>query len=116
MLETGDGGAGGVSGTGGNGGNGMFVESTALDVAIRNSSMRNTGAGGTGSTAGAGGKAIEDDVTTVANLSMIYANFAHNIANTIKFDLQGTGLEQGIAIANPPTSTVVNSFANIFVS
>lgn len=116
VLFTGNGGDGGGSGTGGDGGEGVFIVSTALDTVIRNCTLRNTGAGGSGGNVGAAGKAIEDDVTIVANLSMCYSNFAHNISNTIKYDLQGSGVEEGVALANPPTTTVVNSFANVFVS
>ena len=115
ILFTGNGGNGGT--TTGSGGDAVFISSLSVDTVIRNCTMRNTGAAGTGGgSGGRGGRAIEDDVTTVVNLSMSYSNFAHNIANAIKFNLQATGVEQGVALANPPTATVVNSFANVFVS
>ncbi len=115
ILFTGNGGDG--SDTRGDGGDAVFIDSDSLDTVIRNCTMRNTGAAGGGAGGGGrAGRAIQDEVTTVANLSMSYANFAHNIANTIKFNLQGLGTEQGVALANPPTATVVNSFANVFVS
>ena len=116
VLFTGNGGDGGGSGTGGDGGHCVFVASTALDTVVRTSTLRSTGAGGTGSTPGTGGRAVEDLVVIVANLSMIYSNFAHNIGNTVRYNLQAAGVEQGVALANPPTATVVNSFANVFVS
>ncbi len=116
VLFTGNGGNGGASGTGGDGGHCVFIASTALDTVARNCTLRNTGAGGTGSTPGTNGRAVEDLVVIVANLSMVYSNFAHNIGNSVRYNLQAAGAEQGIAIANPPTATVVNSFANVFVS
>lgn len=121
ILSTGHGGNGTGTGNpnGGNGGNGIFIASTAIDTVVRGCTIRNTGTGGlpngTG-TNGIDGKAALDLVVIVANLSFFYQNFAHNIANSIKFDLQGTGLEQGVAIANPPTATVVNPYANVFIS
>lgn len=119
VLATGNGGVGGaVSGVGGDGGDGIKIESTCIDISVRNCTIRNTGTGSVmgGGGAGVNGKAIDDDVTTIANLSMIYSNFAHNIANSIKYDLQATGIEQGVAMPNPPTSTVINTFANVFAS
>ncbi len=118
IIGTGNGGdAGAVTGTGGNGGDGIFIASTCIDVSVRDCTIRNTGAGGLGMTAsGEGGKAVDDNVTTVTNLSMIYANFAHNIANDIKYDIQAEGLESGILVPNPPTGTVINPLANVFAS
>lgn len=114
ILFTGNGGTGFVSG--GVGGDAVFINSGAEDTVIRNCTMRNTGAAGAGPPGGRAGRAIEDQVIIVANLSMCYSNFAHNIANSIKYNLQAAGTEQGVALANPPTATVVNSFANAFVS
>lgn len=112
IFETGAGGDG--STTGGNGGNGIQIDSTASDVEVHNCRIRNTGAGG--SPGGAGGKAILDSVTTAGNYSMIFCNFAHNIANAVKFDLQGGGTEDGISSPNPPDGTVLNPYANVYVS
>ena len=115
ILYTGNGGNGSV--TTGSGGHGVFIDINALDTVLRNCTIRNTGASGVGGgSGGVAGKAVLDYVTAVANLSMVYSNFAHNIANAIKYDLQGLGTEQGVALANPPTATVVNPFANVFVS
>ncbi len=115
ILFTGNGGNGAT--TNGNGGHGIYIQSTAIDNTVRNSTIRNTGAAGAGAgTAGIAGRAVTDEVTIVANASMVYANFAHNIANSVKYALQGLTNEQGIAIANPPNASVVNSFANVFVS
>ena len=116
VLSTGNGGDGAGAGTNGNGGNGVKIESDAIDTVLRNCTIRNTGSAGTGGAAGIDGKAVDDDVIMVATASMVYSNFAHNIANTIKFDLQQAGTEQGVPMPNPPTATVINSFANVFVS
>jgi hypothetical protein len=116
ILYTGNGGA---AATDGRGGHGVYIDGSAtgaFDTVIRNCTIRNTGAGGDPMDTALGGKAVLDGVTAVANLSMVYSNFAHNIANAIKYDLQGLGTEQGVALANPPTATVVNPFANVFVS
>lgn len=111
VFETGRGGDGAT--TGGNGGHGIQIDSSAVDVGIHDCRVRNTGIGGTPS--GLGGKAIVDAVITSGAYSMIFSNFAHNIANEIKFDLRGTATEQGIASPNPPDSTVINPFANVYV-
>ncbi len=118
ILSTGNGGNGGGAGTNGNGGDGVNIQAGALDTVIRNCTIRNTGAAGTGGSGGSprAGRAVTDAVTTVANLSMVYANFAHNIANSVKYALQGTIVERGIALANPPTTGAVNPYANVFVS
>lgn len=113
ILFTGSGGSSDT--TNGNGGNGFNVESTALDTVIRNCTIRNTGAAG-GMGSGTDGYAILDAVVIVANLTMSYSNFAHNIANSVKYALQGFTTEQGIALSNPPTTTLVNPFANVFAS
>lgn len=112
VFETGGGGDGGT--TGGNGGHGIYIESTAVDVGVHNCRIRNTGTGG--SPDGQGGKAIRDAVITAGAYSMVFSNFAHNIANDIKFDLRGTNTEQGIVTPYPPDATVINSYANVFVS
>ena len=120
ILCTGEGGActNGTSGDGGDGGHGIFVDSTCVDTSIWDCVIRNTGAGGSSvaGAAGADGKAIDDNVTTSGALSLIYRNAANNIANTIKFDLQAAGSESGVLLPNPPTATVVNSFANVYAS
>lgn len=111
VFETGAGGDGSTAG--GNGGNGIQIASTAIDIGVRGCRIRNTGAGG--SPGGLGGKAIVDAVTTAGAYSIVFRNFAHNIANTIKFDLRGTGTEEGIASPNPPNGTSLNPFANVYV-
>ncbi len=117
ILKTGDGGDGDAgSGTGGAGGEGIWIVSTCADVSVHDCTIRNTGSGGAGNTPGAAGRAIHDDVGAGANQSIIYRNFAHNIANAVKFDLQASGVEKGVNITNPPTGTVVNPFANVYVS
>ncbi len=60
--------------------------------------------------------AIDDNVIITADFSLIYSNFAHNIANTIKYDLQAMGVESGVALPNPPTATVINPYANVYAS
>jgi len=112
IFETGSGGDGSTAG--GNGGHGIQIASTAVDVGVHGCRIRNTGAGG--APGGAGGKAILDAVTTAGAYSIIFSNFAHNISNTIKFDLRGTGTEEGVASPNPPDGTVLNPYANVFVS
>ncbi len=112
VFETGYGGNGVT--IGGNGGHGIEISSTAIDAGVHDCRIRNTGAGG--SPNGLGGKAILDAVTTAGAYSMVFSNFAHNISNEIKFDLRGTGTEEGIASPNPPDGTVLNPYANVFVS
>ena len=112
IFGTGAGGDG--SRNGGNGGHGIRIESTAIDIGIHNCRIRNTGLGG--SSGGIGGKAVLDAVATAGAYSMVFSNFAHNIANTIKYDLRATGTEEGIVSPNPPDGTVLNSFANVYVS
>lgn len=112
VFETGAGGDG--SSSGGSGGHGIRIESTAVDIGVHHCRIRNTGLGG--SPGGAAGKAILDSVTTSGAYSIVFSNFAHNIANTIKYDLRSTGTEEGIASPNPPDGTVLNSLANIYIS
>jgi hypothetical protein len=83
---------------------------------VRNCTLRNTGFGGTGTPNGVDGRAVQDLQTTTADFSMIFSNFAHNIANSIKYNIQNTGVESGVLTPNPPTSTVINSFANVYAS
>ena len=101
---------------GGDGGNGILIDSTAVDVAAANNIIRNTGAAGSGTSTSTGvaGKAVDDNVAAGANGSQIFSNFAHNIANSINFDLQAAGSESGVMTPNPPTTTPVNSFANVY--
>ncbi len=118
ILSTGAGGNGTAGGTGigGQGGEGIQIDVSSTGVAVHHCIIRNTGAGGSGDGgAGAGGIAVEDDVTTSAAESAVYSNFSHNIANTINFDLQAAGIEKGVNSPNPPDSTVVNSFANVYL-
>ena len=115
IMRTGKGGNS-ASGTGGAGGHGIYINSTAIDVSVRNCTIKNTGAGGAGSAPGLPGKAVLDLVTTAANYSQIFKNFAHNISNPTKFDIQspGAGMEDGIMSPNPPDATVLNPWANVF--
>ncbi len=114
IFKTGAGGAGDV--TNGNGGHGIFIASTATDISVHNCIIRNTGAaGGGGGTAGSGGEAIDDDVAAGAAVSIIFGNFAHNIANAIRFDLQASGGEDGFSLSNPPSSTAVSVYANVYI-
>jgi hypothetical protein len=62
-----------------------------------------------------GGKAVDDDVVAGANASKIYANFAHDISNATKFDVQASGAESGFGLSNPPSSTAVSVYANVFI-
>lgn len=110
-----DTGAGGNGTTGGNGGSGVFIGSSNTDISVRNCTISNSGAAGTGGSPTAG-FAINDDVAPgTGATSKIYANFAHDIANAINFDLQASGSEQGFALSNPPTSTAVSVYANVFI-
>ena len=114
IFKTGAGGSGGSSD--GSGGDGIFIASTSTDISVHNCIIRNTGAAGTGGGGGGvAGKAIDDDVAADAAASIIFGNFAHNIANAIRFDLQATGVEQGFDVSNPPTSTAVSVYANVFM-
>jgi hypothetical protein len=121
MYGTGAGGnnTNGVGGTGGAGGHGIAISADPTDVAVHDCVIRNTGAGGTGVDAnGAGGKAVEDLKPAGAAESIIYRNVAHNIANTVKYDLQAGGIESGVFMPNPPpnTTTIGNQFVNLFYS
>ncbi len=102
------------SSKGGNGGHGICIESTAIDIGVHDCRIRNTGVGG--SPGGIEGKAVLDKVITAGAYSMVFSNFAHNIANTINYDLRVTGTEEGIVSPNPPDGTVLNPFANVYVS
>jgi len=112
ISDTGVGGNGGT--TGGNGGNGVFIGSSNTDISVHNCTISNTGAAGTGG-GGAAGKAVDDNVAAGANASKVYANFAHDIGNSIKFDLQASAAESGFALSNPPSSTAVSAYANVFI-
>ena len=119
VLATGVGGStdGAGAGTGGNGGHAVSITSSSIDISVRNCTFRATGAAGTGGGGGGvAGKAVDDDVSAGANESIIFSNFAHNITNATKFDLQASGAEKGVNIAIPPTSTIVNTFANVYAS
>jgi hypothetical protein len=119
IMATGTGGNGAGGGNGGNGGDGIRVLSNCTDVAVHDCIIRNTGAGGTGSVAGTDGKAIFDSVITAGSLSVFLRNFAHNIANTIKYDFQAGGIEKGTLVANPPDNTALsepNQFVNAYMS
>jgi len=120
IMATGAGGDNSVSGTNGDGGHGIRVANTCADVAVHDCIIRNTGAGGTGlGLPATKGKAIFDSVTTAGSLSVFLRNFAHNIANTIKYDFQNEGTEKGTQVANPPDNTVLsepNQFVNAYMS
>lgn len=104
------------SGTSGNGGNGINIGSSSINTRVYNCRIQNTGSrGSTSGTLGTSGYAIFDQRTT-NNLSIIYSNFANNISNTIKYNLQNSGLESGILMPNPPTGTVINPYANVYTS
>ena len=111
LFGTGAGGDG--SSAGGDGGHGVRIESTTDDIGVHDCRIRNTGVAG--SPSGTAGKAVLDEVTTAGKYSMVFSNFAHNIANAVKFDLRGTGTEGGISTPNPPDGTVLNPFANVYV-
>ncbi len=115
IISTGSGGQGGASGVGGNGGTGIVIDSNAIDASVRNCSIQNTGAAGSPGAALAG-RAIDDDVSISNNLSMIFSNFANNIAYSVKYTLQGAEVEAGILSPNPPTGTIINPLANVYVS
>jgi hypothetical protein len=117
IFKTGKGGDNGLgSGPNGDGGNGIFIATASTDISVHNCIIRNTGAAGTGGSGGTAGKAIDDDVAAGAAGSVIFSNFAHNIANATKFDLQAGGVESGFALSNPPSSTAVSVYANVFTS
>ena len=114
IFKTGAGGTSGAS-TGGDGGQGIFIDNSSTDISVHNCIIRNTGAGGGGAPAGVGGKAIDDNVAVGAAESIIFGNFAHNIANALKYDLQAGGVETGFALSNPPSSTAVSVYANVYI-
>lgn len=115
IASTGAGGNGSGA-NGGAGGSAISIASGCINTEVRNCSLLNTGAGGTGTAAGAGGNAVNDTVTTAGSLSKVYSNFAYNIANSVKFNLQNSGVESGVLLPNPPTTTVINSYANVYES
>lgn len=112
IFSTGSGGDGTTAG--GNGGHGIRIESGAVDIGVHDCRIRNTGSGG--SPGGIGGKAVFDEVTVSGAESILVSNFAHNIANSIKFDIAGGGTEKGVQSPNPPDGTVINPFANVYIS
>ena len=118
IMATGVGGDGDTSR--GDGGNGIRVISSCVDVAIHDCIIRNTGDRGGGlAPGGVAGKAIFDSVTTVGSLSVFLRNFAHNIANALKYDFQGGGIENGTLVTNPPDNTFrseKNQFTNAYMS
>ncbi len=109
VFQTGSGGT-----PNGSGGHGVIIASDVIDAVVYDCHIRNTGNGA--APGGVGGKAVQDAVTTAGSVSILYRNFAHNIANALKFDVQGTGVEKGILSPNPPDATVINPFANVYVS
>lgn len=112
ISDTGIGGNGGTSG--GAGGSGVFIGSSNTDVSVHHCTISNTGVAGVGGTSQAG-KAIFDAVPAGAGSSKVYANVAYDITNAITYDLQATGIEHGFALSNPPTSTAVSMYANVFM-
>ena len=119
LFSTGTGGRGAATFDGGDGGHGVFIDSSCQRVAVHNCTIRDTGLGGdpgSGGAAGAGGKAIADAVPAGGSASKVYANFAHDIANAIMYDLQGiTDTEAGSPLSNPPANTPVSVYANVFI-
>lgn len=114
ISDMGAGGAGGGLG-GGSGGSGVYIESSNTDISVHNCTISNTGVAGSGGV-GVAGKAVADDVAAGAGASKTYANFAHDIANAIVYDLQGiNNTESGFALSNPPSSTAVSVYANVFI-
>ncbi len=114
IFKTGAGGDG--AGSNGDGGHGVFITSTSTDISVHNCIIRNTGAAGGGAGgAGVAGKAVDDDVAAGAAGSVVFGNFAHNIANATKYDLQASGLESGFSLSNPPSSTAVSVYANVYI-
>ncbi len=104
---------------GGDGGHGVAISSDPSNVAVHDCVIRNTGAGGTGlDNNGVGGKAVEDLKPSGIGESFLYRNVAHNIANTVKYDLEAGGTEDGVFMAYPPpNSTIIgNQFVNFFYS
>ncbi len=122
IMATGVGGDGVGTGTPGDGGNGIRVLSDCTDVAVHDCIIRNTGAAGIVGSGGSpvAGKAIFDSVTTLGSLSVFLRNFAHNIANTLKYNFQGdVGAEKGTLVASPPGNTFLldrNQFVNAYMS
>jgi parallel beta-helix repeat protein len=114
VETTGRGGNATVPVGGSSGGHGIQIDSGAVGVAVTNCVIRNTGAAGTGTSSsnGLAGRAVNDLVTTLS--SQVFSNFAHDIANATKFDLQATNIESGIKTPNPPTAAPINPFANVF--
>jgi hypothetical protein len=116
IMKTGNGGNA-SSGPGGNGGD-CIQTTTAAWVSIHDCTLRNTGIGGTGTPNGRPGKAVFDLANITNELSVIFRNWAFYIANGTKFDIQAPSLsggpEKGIFSPNPPTSTVLNTWANLF--
>jgi len=108
-------GSGGNGNTGGDGGHGVFIEgNTCEDTKVRNCDISNTGSAGSGESPIAG-MAVRDEVTTAANVSLVVGNFAHNISNSIRYYLQDVNSEAGFDLSNPPTSTAVSVYANVFI-
>ena len=89
IVSTGKGGDGSVSG--GDGGHGIQIGSGSLNTEVSNSSIIHTGSAGSGG-GGFGGKAINDTVAT----SVIYGNFAHNIANTTEYTLGASAARDAV--------------------
>lgn len=126
IYETGVGGSNtsGVSdgsSNGGAGGHGVEITSNAVSAVVHDCVIRNTGAGGTATAPdadGADGKAVEDLKLAGVGESFLYRNVAHNIANTVKYDLQAGGTEDGVFMPNPPSNAEIigNQFVNFFYS
>jgi parallel beta-helix repeat protein len=118
VMKTGKGGNATGANAGGNGGNCIQTAQASTWVSVHDCTLRNTGIGGTGTPNGLPGKAIYDQADVTNELSVIFRNWAFYIANPTKFDIQAPGLsggpEKGIFSPNPPTSTVLNTWANIF--
>ncbi len=120
VFSTGAGGRGAFGANGGNGGHGIFIDSNCVDVAVHDCIIRNTGnggpSGGGGGSAGVGGKAMDDNVAAGASESVVYRNVAYYITNAIRFDLQASGSEDGVAMVNPPDNrSIGNQFVNFYL-
>jgi len=112
IQNLGNGGSGDAAGSGGHG---VFIEGdTCAGTKVRNCDISNTGSAGTG-TGQVEGMAVRDEVTTAANVSLVVSNFAYNIANSIRYYLQNVNIEAGFDISNPPTSTAVSVYTNVFI-
>jgi hypothetical protein len=90
VIMTGNGGHGGggfiQQGDAGSGGDGIFINSPCTHTEVGLNTIANTGTIGTGIGTPVAGYAVNDIAATASpNASVIYSNFAYNIANTTPF-------------------------------